>query len=263
MQNPDPAYDYDKHGQQYSGQRRTDPRIAAQIHRALGAARSVLNVGAGSGSYEPADRYVVAVEPSSVMRQQRVQLGRVPAINAKAGNLPFDDGAFDASMALITVHHWPDIEQGLREMRRVTRGPVVILCFDPDKLDLWWNAHYFSELIEINKTRDPAISRLKNALSPHTEVIPVTVPFDCIDGFQEAFYGRPEAFLNPEVRRAQSAWGFLPEGQESKLVERLRQALESGEWDERYGHLRTQPELTCALRLVIGYPDPAGTVHQH
>lgn len=254
MHIPDPAFDYDKHGQQYAKQRQTDPRIAAQIHRALGDAKSVLNVGAGSGSYEPDDRYVVAVEPSAVMRQQRMSLGRVPAINAKAGNLPFDDKSFDASMALITVHQWPDIEQGLQEMRRVTRGPVVILCFDPDKLDLWWNARYFPELIEINKARDPAIDRLKNTLGPNTEVIPVTVPFDCIDGFQEAYYGRPEAFLRPEVRRAQSAWGFLPEGQEEVLVDRLRSAIDSGEWDRLYGHLRTQPELICALHLVVGYP---------
>lgn len=119
-------FDYEAHGQGYTIQRRTDPRIAAAVHGGLGAARTVLNVGAGAGSYEPEDRYVVAVEPSAAMRAQRPP-GRVPAIAAAAERLPFDDGTFDAAMATVTVHQWSDLDQGLRELRRVTRGPIVIL----------------------------------------------------------------------------------------------------------------------------------------
>ncbi|RYY96120.1 MAG: class I SAM-dependent methyltransferase [Chitinophagaceae bacterium] len=249
-----PAFNYDRFGQQYSGHRQTDPHIAALLHRELGDARTVLNVGAGAGSYEPTDRYVVAVEPSVAMRRQRLQRGAVPAINASAGALPFDDASFDAAMALVTVHHWPDIRQGLREMRRVTRGPVVVMTFDPARLDDFWNATYFPELIAVERARYPAIEQVAEGLGGHCRIMPVPVPLDCRDGFQEAFYGRPEAFLDPEVRRAQSAWGFLPEEKQEELAGRLRAALESGDWDRKWGHCRTQPTFTGALRLVVSQP---------
>jgi SAM-dependent methyltransferase len=253
MRITNPAFDYDQRGQTYSGQRRTDPRIEAYIHQALGQAQTILNVGAGAGSYEPTDRYVVAIEPSVTMRQQRLKLGKVPAINAKADHLPFDDASFDAAMALVTVHHWPDIAAGLRELRRVTRGPVVVMSFDPDALDDFWNAQYFPELIAIERARDPSIAYLQNCLGQNTEVIPIPIPLDCVDGFQEAYYGRPEAFLRPEVRLSQSAWGFLPEGKAEELVQRLATELDNGEWERKYGHYRTQPFFTGSLRLVIGY----------
>lgn len=246
-----PAFDYDRFGQHYSGYRQADPAIAACVHQALGDARTVLNIGAGTGSYEPEDRYVVAVEPSAVMRAQRLTLGRTPAIHAFADHLPFDDQSFDAAMAMVTVHHWPDLEKGLKEIRRVTRNRVVIMTFDPDALDEFWNAHYFPELIAIEKARYPTIKRLQDALAGNSEVIPVPVPLHCTDGFQEAFYGRPEAFLQPEVRKSQSAWGFLPEGQEAIIVKRLEEALQSGAWDQKYGHYRTQPGFIGALRLVV------------
>jgi SAM-dependent methyltransferase len=251
MKIENPAFDYDSHGQTYSGHRQTDPRIADYVHRALGSARTVLNVGAGAGSYEPDDRYVVAVEPSAVMRAQRLARGKVPAINAKADALPFDDGAFDAAMAMVTVHHWPDIERGLREVRRVTSGAVVVMTFDPEALDNFWNAQYFPELIEVEKARYPTVERIVQALGGASEVIPIPIPLDCVDGFQEAFYGRPEAFLRRDVRRAQSAWGFLPDGVEDILVQALASELSSGEWDKKYGHFRTMPSFTCALRLIV------------
>lgn len=249
-----PAFDYDSHGQQYSGYRRTDLRIFAYIHKALGNAKTVLNVGAGAGSYEPVDRYVVAVEPSASMRAQRIEAGKTPAVQGVAGALPFDDQSFDASMAMVTVHHWPDIEKGLQEMRRVTKGPVVILTFDPEALHLFWNAQYFPELIEVEKARYPVIDRIVSALGGSSEVIAVPVPLDCVDGFQEAFYGRPEAFLEKKVRAAQSAWGFLPGGVEERLVQALANDLESGAWDAKYGSFRTQETFTCALRLIVAYP---------
>jgi SAM-dependent methyltransferase len=246
-----PAFDYDAAGYDYAGQRRTDPRIAAYVYEALGGARTVLNVGAGAGSYEPADRYVVAVEPSAVMRGQRARIGKMPALNVSAGALPFDDGAFDAVMAMVTVHHWPDKEKGLRELRRVAKNRVLILTFDPGALHLFWNERYFPELIEVERQRFPPTGLITRALGGACEIIPVPIPLDCADGFQEAFYGRPEAFLQKEVRQSQSAWGFLPCGLEKKLVRALAEDLASGEWDRKYGHYRTQPFFTGALRLIV------------
>ena len=251
MKIENPAFNYDKYGQKYSGYRKTDPRIAEYVNNALGDSKTVLNVGAGAGSYEPADKYVVAVEPSTVMREQRIKNHKVPAINAKADSLPFDDNSFDASMAMITVHHWPDIKRGLKELKRVTKGQVLVMTFDPDHLDNFWNATYFPELIAIEKARFPTIEFINNALGGNCEVIPIPIPLNCVDGFQEAFYGRPEAFLEKDIRRSQSAWGFLEEGVEHKLVNRLYKDLESGEWDEKYGHYRKEPTYTCALRLII------------
>ena len=248
------AFNYDKLGQKYSGYRQTDPRIAEYVTKALGDAKTILNLGAGAGSYEPSDKYIVAVEPSIVMRSQRNKNGKVPAINAKADNLPFDDNAFDASMAMVTVHHWPDIDKGLKELRRVTNGQVVIMTFDPNELDNFWNAKYFPELIEVEKARYPTIKFIEKSLGGKCEIVPIPIPIDCVDGFQEAFYGRPEAFLEKEVRLSQSAWGFLPEGIEEKLVQSLEADLKSGEWDRKYGHFRSQPTFTCALRLIISRP---------
>jgi SAM-dependent methyltransferase len=196
----------------------------------------------------------MAVEPSAVMRRQRLASGRVPAIDAKADNLPFDDHSFDASMAMVTVHHWPDIRRGLREMRRVTRDQVLIMTFDPAALNEFWNAEYFPELVAIEQARYPSIKIITEALGGRCEVLPLPIPLDCADGFQEAFYGRPEAFLDREVRRAQSAWGFLDDGMEEVLVQRLADELASGEWDVKYGHYRTQLSWTGALRLIVATP---------
>jgi SAM-dependent methyltransferase len=249
-----PSFDYESLTVPYAGYRRTDPRIAAQVHRALGPARTVLNVGAGAGSYEPSDRYVVAVEPSPAQRRQRPAQGKVPAVIATAEALPFDNGAFDAVMAMVTIHHWPDIPAGLRELQRVASGPVVILTFDPEAFDTFWLAQCLPELFKAERIRFPTIPQLQKMLGGTSEVEKVSIPFDCVDGFTEAFYGRPEALLDEGVRRAQSCWGFLPEGLEPLLVQRLADALSSGEWDRQWGHLRTQPEATYALRLVTALP---------
>ncbi|HMQ69614.1 MAG TPA: methyltransferase domain-containing protein [Ignavibacteria bacterium] len=245
------AIDYDSSGHTYSGFRRTDPRIAALVLKALGNAKSVINVGAGAGSYEPDDRYVAAVEPSIVMRSQRLAGNKVPAINAKSDDIPFDDYSFDASMAMLTVHHWPDIEKGIKEMKRVSKERVVIMTYDPDQLKKFWNIHYFPELIEIEKSRYPKIEFIKNCLNGKCEIMKVPIPLDCADGFQEAYYGRPEEFLKKEVRNSQSAWKFLPEGMEEILVKRLADDLDSGEWDKKFGHNRNEPFLNGALRLIV------------
>jgi len=250
MKITDPSFNYDRLGQTYSSYRQADPRIAAYLDNALGSARTILNVGAGSGSYEPADRYVIAVEPSSVMRSQRQSLNKVPAVIGRGDALPFDDQSFDACMALLTLHHWPDMGKGLWELKRVARR-VIIMTFDPNALDDFWNVHYFPGVIEIEKRRYPTVDFIVESLGGKGEIIPVPVPLDCTDGFQEAFYGRPEAFLQKEVRLSQSAWGFLPPGLETQYVEQLRKEILSGDWDRKYGHLRTQPYFNGALRLIV------------
>lgn len=250
----DPSFNYDRFGQDYSFHRQTDERIAAYVHQELAGAKTIINVGAGAGSYEPPETYVIAVEPSVVMRQQRLQRQKTPALIAKAEQLPFDDASFDASMAMVTIHHWPDMAKGLKELRRVTRQQVVVMTFDPEQLDHFWNALYFPELIAVEKSRYPTIDFICKHLGGNCSVIPVPIPLDCKDGFQEAFYGRPEAFLKKEVRLAQSAWGFLPEAQQELLVQRLRTDLENGSWDRRFGHFRNQASFTCALRLVVSRP---------
>jgi hypothetical protein len=200
-------FDYEPEGAGYASHRRPDPRIAALLHGALGPARTVLNVGAGAGSYEPQDRYVAAAEPSASMRSLRPP-ELAPAIDATAENLPFDDGSFDAAMASVTVHQRADTRRGLEELRRVSRGPVVILTFDGDALDRLWLGDYLTELFAAERRRYPAIEEICSILGGRTEVQPVPIPIDCTDGFTEAFYARPEQFLDPEVRRAQSVWGL-------------------------------------------------------
>lgn len=240
---------YDTIGIKYAGHRQTDPRIAEQVWAALGDSRTVLNIGAGTGSYEPDDRYVIAVEPSAVMRSQRT---RFPAIIGTAGALPFDDNAFDASMAMLTIHHWPSAEEGLKEMRRVTRGPVVVFTYDPEALKDFWFFDYTPELLEIDSKRFPKIDFIAKTIGNASTVEPVAVAPDCMDGFLEAFYARPEALLDPSVRRSQSLWSLLPPHVEQRVVATLADELASGEWDRKYGHYRQMPSLTCGLRLVIG-----------
>ena len=250
----DPGFNYETLQVPYSGYRRTDPHIAAQVHKALGDAQTILNVGAGAGSYEPADRYVVAVEPSAAMRALRAGSECAPAIIGKADALPFDDLAFEASMAIVTIHHWPDIGRGLREMRRVTRGPVVILTFDPEAMSSFWIADYFPQLIAAERSRFPTMAQLADMLGGTCKVEPVHIPLLCTDGFTEAFYGRPEALLENGVRRAQSCWSLLQQGEEEAFVSRFAAVLTSGEWDEKWAHLRTQPAATYSLRLLTALP---------
>jgi len=242
--------DYERHGVGYAGQRRTDPRIAAVVHAALGAARTVLNVGAGAGSYEPLDRHVVAVEPARAMRAQR-PAHLTPAIDAVAERLPFDDRVFDAGMAMITIHQWPDVARGLAELVRVTRGPIVVLTFDGEALPRFWLADYAPELMATEQPRFPAIATVERLLGGQTTVQPIRVPIDCVDGFTEAYYARPECFLDAGLRRAQSAWSFLAPGVEDRIVERLRVDLACGAWDQRYGAWRRQPHFESSLRLIV------------
>lgn len=246
-------FDYEADGGSYSEHRKTDPRIEELVHAALGDARRVINVGAGAGSYEPADRYVVAVEPSARMRAQRPP-ERVPAIDAAAESLPFDDGAFGASMAMVTVHQWSDAAAGLRELRRVATGPVVILTFDREALSRFWLADYVPELIEAEWHRYQPLDWIAEQLGGATTVVEMEVPIDCSDGFTEAFYARPEKFLEEGVRRSQSAWGFVDDAVEARAVAQLEADLGQGTWRRRYGHLLEEPTFPSSLRLIVNRP---------
>lgn len=245
--------DYGVIGHNYARYRQPEPRIAAFIGRALGDARTVLNVGAGAGSYEPLDRDVTAVEPSAAMRAQR-PAHLAPAIDAMAQSLPFADNSFDASMATFTVHQWPDLKAGLDELRRVTRGPVLILSCAPDELDKFWLADYAPEVIATEARRYPPPATIAALLGPGTKIIAVPIPLACSDGFGEAYYGRPEALLDPGARRANSAWSFVDPAVERRFVEQLSLDLESGDWDARYGALRQQPAFDGSLKLIVGHP---------
>jgi hypothetical protein len=246
--------DYGRIGGSYALFRRPDPRIAARIVEALGSARTILNVGAGAGSYEPEDRDVTAVEPSATMRSQRAA-SRPAAIDATAEKLPFETRSFDASMATFSVHQWSDLEAGLGEMRRVTCGPVVILSCDPSALDRFWLHAYAPEVTAIEAARYPPVARVVAGLGGRASILSVPIPLDCSDGFNEAYYGRPERLLDPGARLACSGWSFVGAAVADRFVETLRRDIGNGTWDKLYGHLRTQAEFDGPLRLIIGHPD--------
>jgi len=240
-------------GQGYAAYRQPEPRIAGCIDAALGQARTVLNVGAGAGSYEPLDRIVTAVEPSAAMRAQR-PAWLSAALDAVAEQLPFPDGHFDASMATFTVHQWADLAAGLAEMRRVTRGPVVILSCDPELVQLFWLNAYAPEVLAAEARRYPALGRIGAVLGGRVSVVPVPIPLDCRDGFNEAYYGRPERLLDDGARLACSAWSFVSTATAQAYVDHLRRDLADGSWDARYGSLRQQPEFDGSLRLIVSVP---------
>ena len=240
---------YDALGRGYAGRRRADPRVAALIDQALGDAVSVVNVGAGAGSYEPPGRDVIAVEPSEVMIAQRPS-GSAPAVQANAEALPFDDDSFDAALAILTLHHWSDVEAGLAEMLRVARRRVVIVGFDADLWSEQWIVRdYLPEIAAWRHLQEPTRARLLAALPPAT-VETLLCPNDCTDRMFATLWARPEQYLDPRVRAATSVWDQLPPEVSTHALEQLRRDLDSGEWDRRNGHLRTTPELDVGLRLV-------------
>jgi SAM-dependent methyltransferase len=238
---------YDAIGATYSVTRRTEPRIAAQIWDALGDARTIVNIGAGTGSYEPPDRHVVAVEPSAIMRSQRLP-GAAPCVAAVAEQLPFADQTFDAAMAVSTVHHWHDPIVGLRAMRRIARR-VVVLTFDSAEVGRFWlTRDYLPEFADLHVGR-PSLTTQARAIGAGIE--PVLIPWDCADGFFEAYWRRPEAYLQEHVRRGISVWTRVGPDAEQRAVHNLRNDLSSGRWAERNRELLDLDAADLGLRLLI------------
>lgn len=240
---------YDRIGIGYHGVRGTDPVLASRIWAALGDARTVVNVGAGTGSYEPPNRWVLAVEPSGVMIAQRPS-DAAPVIQAPVEQLPLADQTVDAAMAILTVHHWKSVRTGLRELVRVVRDRIVIVTMDPGALGKLWIVHdYLPELLDQHAARFPTIDRLRDLL-PNAQVEVLSVPCECEDGFMAAFWARPHAYLDPAARAATSPWHDLPAAVVDRALAQLREHLDSGEWQSRYGHLLARPELDVGLRLI-------------
>lgn len=239
---------YDRIGIGYRDLRTPDPRIAAQLHAALGAAHTVVNVGAGAGSYEPACE-LVAVEPSALMLSQR-PLGSAPAIQAVAESLPFADMVFDASLAILTTHHWTDAQAGLAELVRVSRRQVV-LTWDAafTASQFWFLTDYLPEAGE--RERGLAEARTVLRTWPDAQLQPVPIPWDCTDGFFAAYWRRPEAYLVPAVRASISGLALLAPELVDRAVRRLATDLDSGAWASRHADLLGLEELDCGYRLVV------------
>jgi SAM-dependent methyltransferase len=239
---------YDRIGVGYSSYRRPDVRIACRVEAALGDALSVVNVGAGSGSYEPPRRKVTAVEPSAIMVSQRPR-SAAPVVRATAEALPFAAQSFDASLAVLTLHHWPEWERGLREMLRVSRRRVVIFTADPDHPGFWLTQEYFPEIALRDGPLLPQIPAIERVVGP-LEVRSVPVPSDCSDGFLGAYWRRPEAYLDGGVRSAISSFALLGDRARSGL-RRLERDLASGAWHSRHGSLLEMSELDLGYRLLV------------
>jgi ubiquinone/menaquinone biosynthesis C-methylase UbiE len=240
---------YEDLGVNYSDFRRADPRIEARVWAALGDARSVVNVGAGTGSYEPRDRELIAIEPSALMISKRPP-GAAPARQGVAEALPLDDKSVDAAMGTLTIHHWNDLDAGLAEMRRVARRRIVLLTIDGEKnSEIWTLSEYFPAAAQAEREKMPTMSVLEARL-PRAAIEIVPAPSRCRDEFTSALWDRPELFLEPDVLQASSLWHQLSPELISDGQERLRADLASGRWDEKHGHLRALPELDIGLRLL-------------
>lgn len=236
---------YDTIGLYYEELRRPDPRIASIIEAALGQANTVLNVGAGTGSYEPVNRQVTAVEPSAEMIRKRSS-SAAQVVQASADDLPFGNDTFDAAMAVLTVHHWPNKGAGLREIRRVTRGRIVLLTFDPSHRP--WPTDYIPQLAALDEAQMPAMTEYARWLGP-VQVSPILIPHDCSDGFLYAYWRRPEAYLDARVRSGISSFWVIEDAESA--LQRLRLDLETGDWERRYKDLRSLDMYDAGYRLVI------------
>ncbi len=244
---------YDTIGAGYAGARAADPRLAAAIHEALADARCVVNVGAGTGNYEPADREVTAVEPSAVMIGQR-PVGAAPVVRAGAERLPFAQDTFDAAMAVSTVHHWTDRGRGLAELSRVAPLRVVVHWEPADATLHWMVDDYFPELVELESIRGGGTSAdVAAELGGRVEVIPFPVPIDFAEGSGGSFWGRPEALLDPAVRAGISMFAMMDPAVVDRGVAELSADLASGAWDDRHGHLRSLDALDVGYRLVVSH----------
>lgn len=253
---------YDRIGRGYAHTRREDPRLARRIHRALGESRTIVNVGAGAGSYEPGDRYVIPIEPSEIMARQR-PLDLPPAIRASAGALPLHDQSVDAAMAILTLHHWDtEQEQGVRELRRVARGPIVILTYDPEVSGrMWLMAEYLPEVAELDRRIMPTAEKLASWLRGTTHVEKVEIPNDTPDWTLGSFWAHPERVLDPAARDATSGFARMPPAIVTRVTQSVRRDLESGAWDRRHGHLRNMRAFDAGFRLITNMPSGPSPDH--
>jgi SAM-dependent methyltransferase len=242
---------YDTIGKGYANYRRPDPRIAAALMTALGNARTVLNVGAGTGSYEPVDRAVIAVEPSEIMIRQRRGIS-APVIRASAMDLPFRDNTFDAALAIFTVHHWPDQKRGLSELKRVAPR-AIILTWEPPEAPSWLTRDYFPNILADGRNLLPPIASHYESVFNQIEVLTVPIPNNCSDGFLEAYWQRPESYFDPGKRGAISAFADVDT---APGLAHLRRDLDDGTWMRRNGHLLELDALDLGYRIVIGKSAP-------
>ncbi len=246
---------YDSIGHGYAMTRREDPHLAELIHAALGDSRTIVNIGAGAGSYEPQDRYVLAIEPSDVMAAQRPDHA-VPALTGGAGPLPLRDGTVDAAMAVVTIHHWGEqLEVGVREMRRVARGPVIIVTYDPVvEGEMWLLRDYMPETAALDRQLFPSIEVLTGWLGGSVAVTNILTPRDTPDWTIASFWAHPERVLDESARRATSAFSLMPPEVVERVVAAVGADLADGSWDMRYGHLRNEPSFDAGMRLVVARP---------
>jgi SAM-dependent methyltransferase len=242
--------DYDTRAGAYSTARIPDRRLERRIHAALGDARSVINVGAGTGAYEPTDREVLAIEPSAAMIAARPSQA-APAVQATAESLPVADRSYEAAMAILTMHHWTDVRAGLAELRRVARHRIVLFTWDPDFDDaLWLTQRYFPRIREQDRVCFPRLSLIESVLGA-LDVEPVPIPYECTDGFLGSRWRRPSAYLDPQVRDGMSGFSRLTEAETATGIKRLRDDLDSGAWRERFDHLLDLDEMDLGYRLIV------------
>ncbi len=252
-----PAHLYDTIGRSYTATRRPDPRIAVAIWTALSDAETVLNVGAGAGAYEPTHREVVALEPSEVMIAQRPP-GSASVVRGRAEKLPFEDGSFDAVMAVLSDHHWSDRRRGFAELRRVARDRVVLFNANPAEADLFWlTTEYLPEFLSLIPARyrrsEAWVEELRAAFGD-VALTPVPIPHDCTDGFYGAFWRRPEAYLDADVRAGISVFAQVPSAAVNRATDALRAELTSGRWQERHRELLTMDELHLGYYVIVAEP---------
>ena len=238
---------YDSIGKHYASARRSDPDIVANIHNFLSNAESILNIGAGTGSYEPKNVRLVAVEPSTEMIKQR-QANTAPAIQAFAELLPFKDNSFSHSMTVLSMHHWRDRAAAFDEIKRVTTERFIALTWDPEAAPFWLTEEYFPEIYEIDRSIFPSLKELKRHF-PDIHFYPLAIPANCLDGFTAAYWARPEAYLNAKVRAMMSSFSRINNLNDG--LEKLKADLQSGFWHQKYAHLLNLKQLDVGYTIAV------------